>query len=545
MKRIREYTMNLKKEYLSFTGDTEDLQILHHDEKFAELALIFPNVNSILIPKKLETNLRKYVSKELLKAIDPDINVAVEKCLVLVSNLASTYYTDDRWKRLNSKILHEQTKNKDNTFIYSKIIEVLKEGTSTGTMLEVDEHYAKGRDSRKYKLPDSYFKPGLNEYFIKNSGIIQTRNRIYYRLINEAQDNPICNNLLKMYQRIELPASKELLAVGKKLIKENYTTKKGKILTMRNKHTDNYWKDVDNRSFVENNIEIFEYLTNRGFMIPSAGDERSGGRVVDSFTLMPSWIRNEISIDSKKLVECDFRALHPNIAMHLYNGKHEFLTHEKIAKTTGIDLKEVKIEHLSFFNKNWYSMMESPLFGYYSKHEPDMLQQIYNDKKEHGYKITSKKMFKLEVEIMTEVIKYLNSVGVYVLYVYDALLCEEKDKTLVIETMNRIILEHGVKTNVKMETSAEFEVECAIENHDNGVETIADDNDTKRMTIKEYFKRFEIKFGSYITESSLDLHKSVLSEFYTYIDEIPEEHKNNCFVETCIDGVFGKQKLFK
>ena len=67
--------------------------------------------------------------------------------------------------------------------------------------------------------------------------------------------------------------------------------------------------------------------------------------------------------------------------------------------------------------------MESPLFGYYSKHEPDMLQQIYNDKKEHGYKITSKKMFKLEVEIMTEVIKYLNSVGVYVLYVYDALLC--------------------------------------------------------------------------------------------------------------------------
>ena len=387
----------------------------------------------------------------------------------------------------------------------------------------------------------------VTDIVIENGEIkgIKTRNRIYYRLINEAQDNPICNNLLKMYQRIELPASKELLAVGKKLIKENYTTKKGKILTMRNKHTDNYWKDVDNRSFVENNIEIFEYLTNRGFMIPSAGDERSGGRVVDSFTLMPSWIRNEISIDSKKLVECDFRALHPNIAMHLYNGKHEFLTHEKIAKTTGIDLKEVKIEHLSFFNKNWYSMMESPLFGYYSKHEPDMLQQIYNDKKEHGYKITSKKMFKLEVEIMTEVIKYLNSVGVYVLYVYDALLCEEKDKTLVIETMNRIILEHGVKTNVKMETSAEFEVECAIENHDNGVETIADDNDTKRMTIKEYFKRFEIKFGSYITESSLDLHKSVLSEFYTYIDEIPEEHKNNCFVETCIDGVFGKQKLFK
>lgn len=544
MKRIREYQMNLKKEYLSLSGDTEDLQILHHDEKFAELNLIFPNVNSILIPKKLETNLRKYVSKELLKAIDPDINVAVEKCLVLVSNLASTYYTDDRWKRLNSKILHEQTKNKDNTFIYSKIIEVLKEGTSTGTMLEVDERYAKGKDSRKYRIPDSYFKPGLNEYFIKNSGIIQTRNRIYYRLINEANENPICNNLLKMYQRIVLPTSNELLVIGKKMVKERYTTKKGKILTMRNKHDNSYWIDADNRSFVEDNIKLFEYLTNRGFMIPTAGGEKSGGRVVDSFTLMPSWIRNEITIGSKKLAECDFRALHPNIAMHLYNGKHKFLTHEEIAKITGIDLKEVKIEHLSFFNKDWNGMMASPLFGYYSKYEPDMLQQIYNEKKANGYKITSKKMFAVEVQIMNDVIKYLNSVGVYVLYVYDALMCEEKDKTLVVETMNRIILEHGVKTCVK-DASAEIQIDCAIANHDNGAETIDDDNDTKRITIKEYFKRFGIKYGSYITESSLDLHKSVLSEFYTYIDEIPEEHKKNCFVETCIDGAFGKQNLFK
>ena len=544
MKRIREYQMNLKKEYLSLTGDTEDLQILHNDEQLAELALIFPNVNSILIPKKSETNLRKYVSKAQLKEIDTDINIAVEKCLLVLSNLASTYYTEDRWKRLSSEILHEQTKNKDNTFIYKKIIEVLKTGTSTGAMLEVDESYSKGGYSKGYRIPDSYLKPGLTEYFIKDSGIIQNRNKIYYRLINEAQENPICHNLMKLYQRIVLPTSNELLVIGKKLVKERYTTKKGKILTMRNKHDNSYWIDADNRSFVEDNIKLFEYLTNRGFMIPTAGGEKSGGRVVDSFTLMPAWIRNEITVGSKKLVECDFRALHPNIAMHLYNGKHEFLTHEEIAKITGIDLKEVKIEHLSFFNKDWNGMMASPLFGYYSKYEPDMLQQIYNDKKANGYKITSKKMFAVEVQIMTDVIKYLNSVGVSVLYVYDALMCEEKDKTLVVETMNRIILEHGVKTCVK-DASAEIQIDCAIANHDNGAEPIADVNDTKRMTIKEYFKRFGIKYGSYITESSLDLHKSVLSEFYTYIDEIPEEHKKNCFVETCIDGVFGKQNLFK
>jgi hypothetical protein len=180
-----------------------------------------------------------------------------------------------------------------------------------------------------------------------------------------------------------------------------------------------------------------------------------------------------------------------------------------------------------------------------------MLSRIYNDKKEHCHKITSQKMFKLEVEIMTDVIKYLNSMGVYVLYVYDALLCEEKDKTLVAETMNRIILEHGVKTCVK-DTSAKIEAECAIAdevlvdlNAVDVAEKATKNIDTKRMTIEEYVKRFKIKFGSYITESSLDEHYDILLEYYTYIDEIPEEHKAKCIVETYIDGVFGKQNIFK
>jgi hypothetical protein len=80
-----------------------------------------------------------------------------------------------------------------------------------------------------------------------------------------------------------------------------------------------------------------------------------------------------------------------------------------------------------------------------------MLSRIYNDKKEHGYKVTSAKMFSVEVAIMTDVIQHLSTIGINVLYVYDALLCEEKDKTIVVEAMNRIILEHGVYTCVKVD----------------------------------------------------------------------------------------------
>ena len=256
-----------------------------------------------------------------------------------------------------------------------------------------------------------------------------------------------------MYSKIDLPTSEELLVIGKKLVKEGLTTKKGKILTVRNKHKDHYWLDVKNRSFVEDNIELFEFLTGRGFMIPSAGDMHSGGRVVDSFTLMPAWIREQITIDGKKLTECDYTALHPNIAIKLYDGSLVYLTHGLVAEMTGIDLKDVKIEHLSFFNMKWNDMRQSPLFDYYSANEPDMLARIYRDKNEHGHKITSQKMFKLEVEIMSAVIKDLNAKDVYVLYVYDALMCEEKDKELVAETMNRIILEHGVQTTVKLSTT--------------------------------------------------------------------------------------------
>ncbi|PKB18353.1 hypothetical protein [Flavobacterium sp. 5] len=389
----------------------------------------------------------------MLKAIDNDVSIAVEKCLVFLYNLASTYYTDDKWKCLNAELLHEQTKNADNTYIYTKIIEVLKAGTSTGAFIEVDDSYQAGVHSKRFRLTDTYLKAGLVEYIIKDTGIIRTRNKLYYQQLHQAMINPICSNLIAMYPKIDLPTSSELLAIGKKLAKAGRTTKKGKILTMRNKHKNDYWIDVENRSFIEDNIKLFEFLTGRGFMIPSAGDTSSGGRVVDSFTLMPSWIREEITIDGKKLVECDYKALHPNIAVKMYEGNTSYLTHESVAESLGIDIKEVKKLHLSFFNMKWNQMRNSPLFDYYSKNESDMLDRIYHDKKEHGHKITSQKMFSVEVAVMSDVITYLNAKGVHVLYVYDALMCEEKDRELVAETMNCIILEHGVKTRVKVNNS--------------------------------------------------------------------------------------------
>lgn len=425
-------------------------------QKNLEHSSFFSDCSSILVPKKSENILKKYVSRELLEKIDPNHKVAVEKCLVILSNLASTFYTEDCWKSLNSQILHMQVKSgRNNTFVYQYVIDVLKSTTTMSNPIieimldsEGNELFRAGKYSRKFKIADEY-RTGLVEYKLTDKKIISNLRDCRERMISEALMNPVCANLINIYPKISLPSAIDLISKARNLVKNRYHTRKGKRLTMRNKHKDHYWKDFKNRSFVEDNIKLFKALTSKGYLIPTIGGDKSGGRVVDSFTLMPKWIRDEITIDDDKLIECDYTALHPNIAIKLYEGKQSYITHEIVAKNCSIEEVKAKREHLSFFNKKICHMKSSPVFKYYNQKETEMIENIFHDKKSNNYKVTSVKMFKVEVAIMTDVIKYLNSVGIYVIYVYDALLCKPKDLEIVTETMNRIVLQHGVKTIVK------------------------------------------------------------------------------------------------
>ena len=183
-------------------------------------------------------------------------------------------------------------------------------------------------------------------------------------------------------------------------------------------------------------------------MIPIIGNYKSGGRVFDSFSLMPSWIRKSVKIDNEPIVEVDFKALHPNIAMSIYGGSKKFLTHQQVAEESGIAIKRVKIQHLSFFNETLMGMKWSPLYKYYQKTEPLLLKNIEYEKKssEYNYRITSMRMFAKEVEIMTECIRRLNEIGIYVGYIYDALFCKESEREIVKKIMNEVVVELGVYT---------------------------------------------------------------------------------------------------
>ena len=418
------------------------------------------NIATIFIPKKVKTHIGRFVPKQYLKNIDRDKNIAIEKCLAFVSNLSSTFYADDRYKSLSSTHLDEQSKRgRDNTFVYNYIIKALTYSTNTKEAIIMvkknkfgNETYQEGVVCKEYGFTDTYFKGDLVEYVIKDKGILEKRNKFFYSQLKKAHDNPIANNLISLYSKIELPSRAEIILEAKRLTKIKHRNKKGKMLTFLNKHPKSYYKDASARSFIEQDIKLFDYLTKRGFMIPIIGTEKSGGRVVDSFTLMPSWIRRLVKIDGKSIVEVDYSALHPNIAMSLYGGSRKYLTHLQVAENSNIDLSNVKIAHLSYFNERVQGMKRSPLYSYYSESEMAMNEAIIKEKQTSlkGHRITSMRMFAKEVEIMTECIKQLNYQGIYVGYIYDALFCKESDAKLVEEIMNIVVLENRVYTTAKI-----------------------------------------------------------------------------------------------
>ena len=420
-------------------------------ESIKGLISLFPDVNTFTLPSLITRDITRLLrTKKNYSQISNNRVLAIEKCLYMISDLTSTLFSDSKFKPLKSEVLHEQLKSgNDNTFIYRKVITLLIDNNFIEVKTNDNkESYRTGVQSKQYKLNDKYIKPLVKTYDIQSNEIIQKRNTIFYKTLKLSLSNPICNNLINIYGSIKVPTIEEIMKEAKRLIKLDYRTKKGKVLTLRNKHAKEYWKDSDNRSFVEDSIKIFEYYTKRGFMIPTEGSWKSGGRIVDSFTLMPSWIRALIKINGSKLIELDYRTLHPNIVSTLYNGYGTNISHDIVSNYLCIDRMTTKIEHLSFWNKRVNDMKKSKLFKYYSDNEREMLNNVINEKLSKSYKTTSKRLFKTEVTLMTKVIQQLNENGINAIYVYDALMVELKYEERAEYLMNTIAKDMGINTTV-------------------------------------------------------------------------------------------------
>lgn len=438
-------------------NSTEKLGYLEKDFNFKEFVnsqKLLADVNTLIVPKRSVRLLSaKKIEKRLLEISSNKI-LAVEYCLVFLSNLVHIQFTgnNENWKSLSSKVLREQIPGSEGT--YKKVIEFLLEPIFLfSPLIEVKlneretETYEVGARSKQYRLSSLFLNNKVEIYKISNSYHKKRRLDIYRTKIIESKNNLIVTNLLSIYPKLTLPAEDEILVEAKRLVGMKYRNGKGKKLTILNgrKKTDL----VDQkRIYLEDSLKLFKYLTENGFKYPSLSGKRSGGRVYDSINMMPKFIRNIIKIDYENTIDVDFRCLHPNLAVKLYGGTTRFITHEMIKDKLGMELYIVKEEHLSFFNKKTQQMRKSILYPYYETNEPTMLKNIIADKNENNYKITSQKMFDLEVKIMTECIRRLNKIEINVLYVFDALLVKCSDQKAVENIMNQVISEMGIYTNV-------------------------------------------------------------------------------------------------
>jgi hypothetical protein len=421
------------------------------------------NQNVIMIPP-VETMVKRNLSTVYLKKIHGGKNtkknrlVAVELCLLFLSQLESANRSiinetePEGWKSLRAEYLRQLLYLEPQTYI--NVQDALTEFyyKDNGPILEKG-NYRIGSYSYRYRLTDNFRNKKYKAYMLQTDVVKKLFKKSCERKLKKAKDNIICTNLIEFYKTVKLPTKIEINTEANQLISDGYSDKKGRRLMWRNKRSKERLANISNVCYVEDAIEVFENLTFNGLMIPKPGNAKSGGRVVDSFTLMPSWIRRLIKINGKPMSEADYCCLHPNLAIMLYGGNSIHLTHEKLAVDIGIDKKFVKIEHLSFFNKKVSQMEKSSLWHYYKKYEPDMLKSIISEKMDSQFKhkITSRLLFAKEVEIMTEVIRRLNEEGIFVGYIYDALFFDPENSEKIVSIMNDVAYDFKVFTIAKPE----------------------------------------------------------------------------------------------
>lgn len=396
------------------------------------------NNNIILLADKIITDIKSLKIIELRK-IHNDKKISIELLLLFLSQFTGTIfkYNNKDYIQLYSIFL----KKNYGDVLYPKILKVLLDNQ----IILLNKNYDVS-NSKQYKLNNKYLKTtSYKSYILKEKRVIALKQNIITKKLERAESNIISRLTLIMYGLVSLPNEKELLRIGTNLVKEKQT-KKG--LRYRKRGKKSRALDKPNSIYIEDNIHLYKFLTQPSMFIPENSDD-AGGRVTHSLNLCPSWIRKEVLIKLENIVELDFSALHPNIASSLY-GQGRCLNHELIANELNITKAEIKIEHLSFFNKEIKDMKKSILWDFYKRYEPEMLNNIITEKHNNGYKTTTNLLFGLETQIMERVMIKLQKVHIYPIYVYDALYVSKSDARYVQIIMNDVVKEMNIPTKLNI-----------------------------------------------------------------------------------------------
>lgn len=422
----------------------------------------------VTVPKKVIPKLNRIPNKKY-KTIHDDVEVAKELVILIVSNLSNTWmiaqntdvkYKKEGYKNLYSPTLAQQVKyHRDINSPYLKCLDLLIEH---GIIERGKRGSTVSGKSTEYRLTNNFYGRGCEHYNLRSNTVQRMKNKEFNTNFEKVISTNIGKNHIKMRAKVQFPTDDEVIQILDFAVRNKHTNKSGKSLIWLGKHTKNEYPE-SHYVYAEGYLEQYKYLRDH-MTVPVVKEEyledgKLVFRIATCFNLMPSLIRTHIKVEGKRLYECDFSSMHPNIIQKIYGGENkEAISHDKVAselygitkddKEFAKRRKEVKTEHLSFFNTRVADMMRSPLYEYYDKRQPLMMARIIEDKNNHGHEYTCREVFKVETQIMELAIKRLNDIGIDVMYVYDALYSIKSEQPTVKRIMNEVAESFGVLTRV-------------------------------------------------------------------------------------------------
>lgn len=395
---------------------------------------------------------------------------AIDVCLHFCSLLLNVGYDHseraDRKNRkvnLHSVILGEAYKSFRLNGEITKRYIVIKKFLVTNKIINTYDYYSTATgESKPIELVDYYYYLERQAKFIKRlatsqlikSHIINSKQQFY----NAYKTNSIISVLFKTYPHLEIPSLKEVKAEADRIIKNKEQLTRGRKLVKLHRYSKTHpkFKKLIKQKricFYEDSLEIFTRNTTDGFYLPKISEKNAGGRVVDSFNLMPSWIRKLIKINGERLVTLDFKCLHPNIVLSLYNSHLKYITHQQVCNELNeilqlkkpLSIHSIKTQHLSVFNQTAKKIKLYKVYHYYNLKDPDFMDVLLKEK-ENNPKLTTKKMFTKEVELMTTIMDQFDALNIKALYIYDAVMVEPKNVTKALEIMNAAAIKLNIHT---------------------------------------------------------------------------------------------------
>lgn len=436
---------------------TADLDSKSTRKKVLKTDYLKPN-NLMYVPTKVIAAV-KYMDITDLRSVDKDIELAKEMIYDFCARIWSVTHLDPTthffvYRESELRRYGERRVDGKKYAVYSTIIKLLIKGTENGPIIELSKAPRKNKNVSGYSFTARYARCKTAQYYAKTDWLRHVMMVAITARHAEAAKSQLAMAVVRNYPHIQLPTEDEIRAHAKKLKKAGIKVKGDELLLETGKKLDPYLNErgvvIKGYRSVEQDIDIFNHLTKDGYIIPIPSVENAGGRVVDSFTLMPSWIRKLVRINNEESSQVDYKALHPNLAMTIYGGDLKYITHDQVAEYTGKSRDSVKKQHLSYFNMKVYMMRWLGINKFYEEKAPDVIKNIITEKHVYGYKDTSRQMFGLEVEIMTELALALDHFHIPFIQIYDAVQVPSKHADFVSKIMQGVAEYHGVYTTASI-----------------------------------------------------------------------------------------------